>query len=116
MGRSGPGATLGSDLKPRPITVVMDLGCWVLPSNRRSLKDQPVIRSHPNKAVDVAINQTFEKQPCFERFNNRLPFFGRHSNALPHMEYLSCSCLCCPRRRDVAQRLIDLAAGPQPMQ
>src|SRR5215469_8034670 len=32
---------------------VMDLGCWVLPSNRRSLKDPPLMRSHPNKAVDV---------------------------------------------------------------
>ena len=47
--------TLGSDLRPRPITVVvMDLGCWVLPSNRRSLKERPLMRSHPNKAVDVA--------------------------------------------------------------
>ena len=53
--------TLGSDLKPRPITVVMDLGCWALLSNRRSLKDQPLMRSHPNKAVDVAFNQTSEK-------------------------------------------------------
>ena len=32
---------LGSDLKPRSITTVTDLGCWVLPSFRRSLKDQP---------------------------------------------------------------------------
>lgn len=32
---------------------------WVvrmLPSTRRSLKDQPVTRSHPNKAVDLAFN------------------------------------------------------------
>ena len=28
---------LGSDLKPRSITTVTDLGCWVLPSLRRSL-------------------------------------------------------------------------------
>jgi hypothetical protein len=28
---------LGSDLKPRSITSVTDLGCWVLPSLRRSL-------------------------------------------------------------------------------
>jgi hypothetical protein len=49
---------LGSDLKPRSITTVTDLGCWVLPSTRRSLEDQPVIRSHPNKAVDVFAYQT----------------------------------------------------------
>ena len=30
---------LGSDLKPRSITNVTDLGCWVLPSAARSLKD-----------------------------------------------------------------------------
>ena len=40
----------------------MDLGCWALLSNERSLKDQPVLRSHPNKAVDVAFNQASEKQ------------------------------------------------------
>ena len=33
---------LGFDLKPRSITTVTDLGCWVLPSTRRSLKDQGV--------------------------------------------------------------------------
>ena len=54
---------VGVRSKPRSITAVMDLGCWALQSNRRSLKDQPVTRSHPNKAVDVAFNQTSEKQP-----------------------------------------------------
>jgi hypothetical protein len=49
---------LGSDLKPRSITTVTDLGCWVLPSTRRSLKDHGVQRSHPNKAVDVFANKT----------------------------------------------------------
>jgi hypothetical protein len=29
---------LGSDLKPRSITIVTDLGCWVLPSLRRSFE------------------------------------------------------------------------------
>ena len=33
---------LGSDLKPRSITTVTDLGCWVLPSTPRSLKDHSV--------------------------------------------------------------------------
>src|SRR5215472_19108032 len=49
---------LGSDLKPRSITTVTDLGCWVLPSCRRSLKDQAAERSHPNKAVDVFTTKT----------------------------------------------------------
>jgi hypothetical protein len=38
---------------------VTDLGCWVLPSTWRSLKDQYVTRSHPNKAVDVVPAKTF---------------------------------------------------------
>jgi hypothetical protein len=50
---------LGSDLKPRSITTVTDLGCWVLPSCGRSLKDQADFRSHPNKAVDFAAYQNF---------------------------------------------------------
>jgi hypothetical protein len=107
--------TLGSDLNPGSTTAVMDPGCWALPSNRRSLKDQPVIRSHPNKAVDVAFNQISEKQRCFERSTTDL-----RSSAVIQMlwriGYLSCSCLGCPRSRDVAQRLVDLAAGPQPVQ
>jgi hypothetical protein len=39
MGRKWARCKLGSDLKPRPVTMmVTDLGCWVLPSLRRSLK------------------------------------------------------------------------------
>src|SRR5262249_30985970 len=53
QGHEAARCQLGSDLKPRSITKVTDLGCWVLPSMRRSLKDQRVQRSHPNKAVDV---------------------------------------------------------------
>jgi len=55
---------------------VMDLGCWVLPSNRRSLKDPPLMRSHPNKAVDVAFHQTSEEQRCFERSTTDLRSLG----------------------------------------
>jgi hypothetical protein len=44
---------LRSDFKPRSVTIVKDLGCWVLPSSYRSWMDQPTMRSHPNKAVDV---------------------------------------------------------------
>jgi hypothetical protein len=50
---------LGSDLKPRSITTVTDLGCWVLPSKARSLKDHSFKRSHPNKAVDVVPTKLF---------------------------------------------------------
>ena len=58
---------LGSDLKPRSITTVTDLGCWVLPSCRRSLKDQAAERSHPNKAVDVFTNKTSSGLLAFAR-------------------------------------------------
>ena len=54
---------VGVRSKPRPIIVVMDLGCWALPSNRRSLKDPPLMRSHPNKAVGDAFHETSRKQP-----------------------------------------------------
>jgi hypothetical protein len=41
-GRPWARCILRSDLRPRSVTVVMDLGCWVLPSRRRSLKDHSV--------------------------------------------------------------------------
>ena len=40
---------LGSDLKPRSITTVTDLGCWVLPSLRRSLKDRSGLTQSPEQ-------------------------------------------------------------------
>ena len=40
---------LGSDLKPRSITTVTDLGCWVLPSCERSLKDQSYQTQSPEQ-------------------------------------------------------------------
>jgi hypothetical protein len=68
--------------KPRPITMVIDLGCWALPSNRRSLKDPPLMRSHPNKAVDVAFHQTSKKLPLLG--GSRFAFLAGHSSAPPH--------------------------------
>jgi hypothetical protein len=47
---------LGSDFKPGSITVVIDPGCWGAAIYRAISKDQPVFRSHPNKAVDVVVN------------------------------------------------------------
>ena len=44
---------LWSDFKSKPVTTVAGLVCWALPSSYRSFEDQPIIRSHPNKAVDV---------------------------------------------------------------
>jgi hypothetical protein len=58
---------LGSDLKPRSITTVTDLGCWVLPSTARSLKDRVFGRSHPNKAVEVVPVKTFRYLLACER-------------------------------------------------
>ena len=43
------GCMLEFDLKPRSVTTVTDLGCWVLPSLSRSLSDLASISSHPNK-------------------------------------------------------------------
>jgi hypothetical protein len=40
---------LGSDLKPGSITTVTDLGCWVLPSCERSLKDQSYQTQSPEQ-------------------------------------------------------------------
>src|SRR5215469_12586115 len=60
MGRVAARCKLGSDLKPSSITTVTDLGCWVLPSMRRSLQDQAVQRSHPNKAVDVLLTKLLD--------------------------------------------------------
>src|SRR6516165_3337232 len=53
MGRDRPGASWGPISSPGPSPRVTDLGCWVLPSRVRSLKDHSTQRSHPNKAVDV---------------------------------------------------------------
>jgi hypothetical protein len=40
---------VGSDLRPRPITTVTNLGCWVLPSCGRSLKDQSYQTQSPEQ-------------------------------------------------------------------
>jgi hypothetical protein len=86
---------VGVRSKPRPIIVVMDLGCWALPSNRRSLKDPPLMRSHPNKAVDVAFHQTSKKQPLLGGLRFALlaviPMVHR-------IGYLGSNCLGCPRK------------------
>jgi hypothetical protein len=42
--------------------LVMDLGCWVLPSRVRSLKNHRTLRSHPNKAVDVVPTKLLTRQ------------------------------------------------------
>ena len=47
--------------------LVMDLGCWVLPSRVRSLKDHSIQRSHPNKAVDVVPTKLFRYLFACER-------------------------------------------------
>ena len=47
--------------------LVMDLGCWVLPSRVRSLKDHSTQRSHPNKAVDVVPTKLFRYLFACER-------------------------------------------------
>ena len=73
---------VGVRSKPRPIIVVMDLGCWALPSNRRSLKDPPLMRTHPNKAVDVAFHQTLKKQPLLGGL--RFALLAGHPYGPPH--------------------------------
>src|SRR5208283_5405548 len=59
MGRSWARCNLESDHSPRSITPVTDLGLLGLLSTGRSSIDQQSKRSHPNKAVDVVVCQTF---------------------------------------------------------
>ena len=70
-------------------------------SNRRSLKDRAVTRIHPNKAVDVIVNQPREAD-CFgtKQKTDVFPLRrGRFGNGF-----------------SVTERLIDFAARPEPMQ
>ena len=67
MGRTGPGASWGPISSPGPSPRVTDLGCWVLPSRVRSLKDHSTQRSHPNKAVDVVPTKPFRYLLACER-------------------------------------------------
>jgi hypothetical protein len=73
---------VGVRSKPRPIIVVMDLGCWALPSNRRSLKDPPLMRSHPNKAVDVRFPSNLKETAVAWRI--KIWALGGHPNGPPH--------------------------------
>ena len=64
MGRTGARCMLGSDLKPRSITTVTDLGLLgAAIFTTISAKDQWRLRSHPNKAVDVFANKTSRGWP-----------------------------------------------------
>src|SRR6516164_304904 len=67
MGRDRPGASWGPISSPGPSPRVTDLGCWVLPSRVRSLKDHSTQRSHPNKAVDVVPTKLFRSLFAGER-------------------------------------------------
>ena len=56
----GPGAIWGPIISPRSITPVTDLGLLGAAIYRAVLKiDQQSKRSHPNKAVEVVVCQTF---------------------------------------------------------
>src|SRR5229473_7967718 len=67
MGRFWARCKLGSDLKPRSIIHVMNLGLVGAAIYRAILIDQHSLRSHPNKAVDVVVCQTFWKALWFPR-------------------------------------------------
>src|SRR5260370_31118616 len=109
MGRSGPGARWV--LKPRPITVVMDLG-MLGAAIYRAISKGPAAFSHsPEQGGGCRFQSNLLETALIRADQQQVA----HSNALP-LWYLSCSCLGCPRRRAVTQRQIDLAAGPQPMQ
>src|SRR5713101_4261849 len=60
MGRFWARCKLGSDLKPRSLIHVMNLGLLGAAIYRAILIDQHSLRSHPNKAVDVVARQTFQ--------------------------------------------------------
>ena len=64
--------------------MVMDLGCWVLPSRVRSLKDHRTLRSHPNKAVDVVPTKLFRYLLALRAVNLCRPFvFASSSHGSP---------------------------------
>jgi hypothetical protein len=66
---------LGSDLKPRSITTVTDLGCWVLPSCERSLKDQSYQTQSPEQGGE-----------CTKTSRGLLPFApSTHVGYIPHL-------------------------------
>ena len=67
MGRFWARCKLGSDLKPRSITTVTDLGLLGAAIYRAIFMDQQSKRSHPNKAVDVVACQTFQITLGFRR-------------------------------------------------
>jgi hypothetical protein len=101
---------LGSDLKSR----VLDGPGIVraLPSSYRSLMDQAIIRSHPNKAVDVVKTKT---QKCIlmrlisVAASPLNPYLGHR----PVHRVSLCSLLFHRRHSNMAQRLIYFAAYPQ---
>src|SRR5712692_2944622 len=69
MGRFWARCKLGSDLKPRSIIHVMNLGLLGAAIYRAILIDQHSLRSHPNKAVDVVVCQTFQIALGFRAIN-----------------------------------------------
>jgi hypothetical protein len=80
---------VGSDLRPRSITTVTDLGCWVLPSCGRSLKDQSYQTQSPEqgggclylpKLLDVC----------------RPPRPSTHVGSAPHLVSLRLLGMVCP--------------------
>src|SRR5215469_3956977 len=81
-----------------------DLGCRGAASYTAISADQPTIRSHPNKAVDVTSNQAWRKD-SLTRSTNEFEF-----------RRLRCSHLGHRCERGVAQRLIYLPADPESMQ
>src|SRR5437660_1852966 len=69
MGRFWARCTLGSDLSPRSITTVTDLGIVGGCHLTCGLVDHALIRSHPNKAVDVVAYRTFSIAIGFRAIN-----------------------------------------------
>ena len=72
MGRFWARCKLGSDLKPRSLIHVMNLGLLGAAIYRAILIDQHSLRSHPNKAVDVVVCQNLLESLWFPAINSCL--------------------------------------------
>ena len=79
--------------------------------------DQHSSRSLPNKAVDVIAYQTFSRSIAFRVLNSLLPGLGFRSPYRVAFRLRGRLLYVYVRRGcGIAQRLIDLATHPEPMQ
>lgn len=88
--------TLGSDLKARSITVVMDLGMLGAAICRAISKGPAGFSQSPEQGGGCHFQSNLLETALIRADQQQVAFLGHHSNAL-RIEYLSCSCWGHPR-------------------